>query len=181
MDQVTFDALARRAATRLTRRGAVAVVLSAALADLTPTPSDARAGNRKKKRGKPRVNQFGCVNVGNRCRGNNSLCCSGICQGRKPKKGEKDRSRCVGHDALSCQAGQDSCSGTDVACSLEGDCFVTTGKASFCGDAALSACLDCTKDRQCEANFGPGAACVVCDSSCAATGGRACVAAALRV
>jgi hypothetical protein len=45
----------------------------------------------KMKRKKLKHNQFGCVEVGNACRGNCANCCSGICQGKKPKKGRKTK------------------------------------------------------------------------------------------
>ena len=48
----------------------------------------------KKKNKKPKNNAFGCLNVGQACNGKNDKCCSGICDGKKPKKGKKDKSKC---------------------------------------------------------------------------------------
>src|SRR5687768_235577 len=51
---------------------------------------DATAKNKRKK--KSQKNAFRCLNVGQKCAGKNGKCCSGICNGKKPKKGKKDRS-----------------------------------------------------------------------------------------
>ena len=81
------------------------------------TPSVVGAAKqRKQHRQKLKRNAFGCVNVGGKCRGKDGNCCSGICDGKKPKKGKKDTSRCAGHDASTCLAGQDTCAGTFFPC-----------------------------------------------------------------
>ena len=65
-----------------------------------------------------------------------------------------------------CQTSQDTCAqgANGNLCGTTGpgicSCFITTGGASFC--SSVSACTDCTKDRQCEDTHGKGAACVVC-------------------
>jgi hypothetical protein len=140
--------------------------------------SDASA---KKYRRKPVVlNLYGCVDVGNACRGNDDLCCSGICQGKKPKRGKRDKSRCVAHHVDICQPGQKSlrCGGSDetfVFCTLPngetGLCERTTGNASYCAGSHV-VCESCAKDADCLALCGPGAACITC-SGCA--GGTTCV------
>jgi hypothetical protein len=166
-----FDAAVRQLAQRLSRRRlwgvATAVALGAAIGRLPAT--DARNRNQKRSKAKKlQRNSFGCVDVGKACRGNSANCCSGICQGKKPKKGEKDTSRCVAHNVADCQAGQDNCAAdgpTDCA-DGSGFCFQTTGKASFCAAAFSGACRACTKDIDCEAEFGAGAACAVCAESC---------------
>jgi hypothetical protein len=139
----------------------------------------------KKKRQPPPFNAFGCLDVEQPCRGNSDLCCSGICEGPKPKKGQKDTSRCVAHNAGFCSAASDSCrQGSDVRCSgsnPECACTLTTGNAGFCLDFTTSVdslCRFCNKDTDCQAEFGPGSACLVlggkCTTFCAATGGTAC-------
>ena len=47
----------------------------------------ARKKHKHKKRNKPDNNAFGCLNVGQHCNGKDDKCCSGICDGKKPKKG----------------------------------------------------------------------------------------------
>jgi hypothetical protein len=133
---------------------------------------------KKNKRKKPKKNEFGCLDVGKKCAGKDSKCCSGLCQGKKPKRGKRDKSKCVGHNAGSCQAGFDVCLGVSAPCSTEGFCFQTTGKASFCAGGS-GVCTNCQKDTDCEAlGAGPGAACVVCASECPQTGGTVCFATA---
>ena len=105
---------------------------------------------------------------------NDTHCCSGICEGKKPKKGKKDKSRCAAHHTGGCLPGQDSCnSGSEsFPCGTNAACFQTTGKAGFCS-ATAGNCFDCTKDTDCEF-FGAGSACVICFGECPQTGGRGC-------
>jgi hypothetical protein len=116
--------------------------------------------------------------VGGKCRGNDAHCCSNICEGSKPKKGEKDKSRCVAHGQSTCVAGQKEpfCGGVEVECEtsqgLPGACNTTTGNAGYCADEG--SCSPCTKDKDCELVLGVGAACIVC-LGCDETGGIACV------
>ncbi|MGH2616580.1 MAG: hypothetical protein ACRDJC_15170 [Thermomicrobiales bacterium] len=157
---------------RVVLQGLVATVLG--LAPAVP-PSAVHPKKRKKKL---KRNAFGCVDVGGKCRGKDSVCCSGICQGKKPKQGEKDRSRCVAHDTGGCQAGQTDTfcgpSGQNVDCTSsagrDGVCVRTTGNAGYCLFAR--GCMACTKDADCQPACGPHAACVVC-AGCAQ--GTACV------
>jgi hypothetical protein len=145
---------------------------------------DAGAAKQKRKN-KPKTNAFGCLDVGQPCRGKNGKCCSGLCQGKKPKKGKQDRSKCVAHNTGICIAEADSCTaGTEVPCNPGNpSCFCTrtTGNAAFC--AAFSGgsaghCRVCKKDTDCEPEFGEGAACLVlggiCTTLCLATGRTAC-------
>jgi hypothetical protein len=172
MDATHFDRLTRTIPALLSRRGILRGIGSAALGlGLARVPGTATAKNKKLKR-----NGYGCVDVGNACRGNDANCCSGICQGKKPKRGEKDKSVCVAHNARTCTNGQDSCLQGNITCGTMGICLQTTGKAEYCGKAG--ACAVCTKDADCEATKGPGAACAICAASCAGTGGTACYAAA---
>jgi hypothetical protein len=135
----------------------------------------------KKKPKKPKPNAFGCLDVGKPCGGDDGNCCSGICEGVKPKKGKKDKSRCIGHNAGICKVDFDLCStGSFHLCSSTNPlcaCLLTTGNAAFCADASLGLtqlCRDCRQDADCQEEFGPGAACLVtggvCESSCPDTG-----------
>jgi hypothetical protein len=113
---------------------------------------------------------LGCVNVGGKCRGNDANCCSGICDGKKPKKGKKDRSRCQAHDASTCQPGQspEVCGDEDVVCTTSGGekgmCATTTGNAGYCFNA-VQLNGSCTRDTDCQDGVGPSAACIHCLSS----------------
>jgi hypothetical protein len=173
-----FEVAVRQLATRLSRRSLWGVATTVALGATTLWHPAGDARKRKKAK-KLQRNSFGCVDVGDACRGSDANCCSGVCQGKKPKKGEKDKSRCVAHNAGECQADQDVClSLQEIQCGTNGNCARTTGNASFCADFENSACFDCTKDTDCEADFGAGAACVICAGECELTGNRSCIAAA---
>lgn len=164
MDGTQFDNMTRFLTDASSRRsvlGRISGAAWAAVAVRRPETAEARKKMRKKK---PSFNEYGCVDVGKACRGKDAHCCSGICQGKKPKKGKKDKSRCVAHNVLNCQAGQDQCAGIPAQCgsSPMGLCYRTTGNASYCGVAG--GCLECQTDADCVAQggFGQDAACVVC-------------------
>jgi hypothetical protein len=174
MDADRFDAVARALGAVSSRRRA----LIAALGGLVPfgtRPADAKNGRTKK----PKLNAFGCLNVGQKCRGKDSTCCSGICQGKKPKKGKKDRSTCVAHNTGGCTLDRDLCFNPQLApCSKTAFCLTTTGNAPFCAENIADFCRPCGKDKDCEAlGFGPGAACVIlrtqgiCVSGCEGVNG----------
>jgi hypothetical protein len=142
------------------------------------------AARKKRKNKKLKRNEFGCVEIGENCRGQDAACCSGICQGRKPRKGQKDISRCVAHGASTCQAGQhiqDVCGGeADVPCATStgntgGACSTTTGNAPYCPREAY--CHPCKKDADCQQFCGEDAACILC-AGCP-EGGTACASPAL--
>jgi hypothetical protein len=135
---------------------------------------------KKKRKTKLVFNQLGCIDVGQPCAGKAHLCCSGICEGKKPKKGKKDKRRCASHDVGGCLANQDSCETGAIACTTSanksGFCQQTTGGASYCAASGAGDCAACTKDADCEEAFGPGAACIVCGGiGCEAEGDRLCV------
>jgi hypothetical protein len=161
MEASRFDTLARTLSDRTSRR----VVLGGVLGALGVQVAGAA---KKKNRAQPlRRNQFGCVDVGGKCRGNDANCCSGICEGDKPKKRKKDRSRCAGHDASTCQAGQDTSAGPFFPCvssrSATARCVITTGNAPYCAGDVF--CRSCARDTDCSAEeFETGAACIVCAS-----------------
>lgn len=154
-----------------------------------------RKGKKKAKKNQPKqrpatqsppaVNAFGCLNVGQPCRGDNALCCSGVCQGAAPQPGAPDTSTCVAHHAGPCRAGATTCeAGTLVECVADeaSMCVRTTGNAPFCGSLMIDIqkyCRVCAKDTDCQAEYGPGAACVVldgiCSGFCGVTGLTACL------
>jgi hypothetical protein len=175
MEEARFDLLARTLAERAQRRALIGLAAGFGLAAVGVPGGEARKG---KKKSKLKRNAYGCVDVDKPCRGNSANCCSGICNGKKPKKGKKDRSRCVAHNTGVCQPGLDACKGVDATCGTGGICLETTGKASFCGDPNTEACAACTRDTDCEAVLGSGAACIYCAAVCPTTQGRVCILAA---
>jgi hypothetical protein len=180
MDAPRFDRLARSLTNASSRRGllsglAATAIGLAAMRFSGGVAAKKKRKNKNKKSKKLKLNVFRCVNVGGKCKGNSANCCSGICQGKKPKRGEKDKSRCVAHNVEECQPEQDACLEFPTPCGTGGVCFRTTGETSFCG--AGGECRTCSKDTDCQAEFGAGAACVACADECAGTGGTACLAA----
>lgn len=175
LDPTHFDRMTRSLTDASTRRSILTRLAGAAFAAVAiQLPSLAKA--RKKKRKKPSVNAFGCLNVGQACGGNDGKCCSGICEGNKPKKGKKDKSRCIAHHTSSCQATDDFCEGTVTGCGTGGACARTTGQASFCAMiGGPDACTSCRGDWDCEPALGPGAACIVCAAGCPVGQHTACV------
>jgi hypothetical protein len=168
-----FNCWVRLPSVSLSRRNTLAGLALGALA----FPADPRRVDASKKRKKPlQLNAYGCVNVGGACWGSDANCCSGICQGKKPKKGRKDTTRCIAHNASTCQPGDNGiiCGALDkVQCTnVAGDggvCHTTTGNAGYC--PSFLSCAACRRDSDCEATFGLGAACLVC-GGCA--GGTVC-------
>lgn len=198
MDHLRFDALTRSLSAHASRRGLVQSLTGSSLAALVGlavvVPDvDAKKKRRKKKKKKqpklpaPVFNQFGCLDIGQPCRGVASLCCSGICEGLPPKKGRQDTSTCVAHNTGVCTAETEACElGVEVPCNPNAprtNCSITTGNAPFCAaidpdQGARPNCRSCTRDTDCQGEFGPGAACVVlggvCTALCLATGRTAC-------
>jgi hypothetical protein len=171
MDALQFDRLARLLSKGAARRTITHGIAPAVFGLIAFGSSDeAKARENKLER-----NAFGCVDVGLPCRGRDANCCSGMCDGKKPKRGKKDKSLCVAHHVLNCPAGADVCSGTGEFCgfAFNGDCVQTTGQATFCGLNAV--CSDCRKDTDCESTAGPGAACIVCATLCPTAPHTACI------
>jgi hypothetical protein len=175
MDASQFDRWTQTLTNAASRRGLLRGLAGATLGAVAARVSDV-AGAKKNKSKKLSRNSFGCVDVGKACRGNSANCCSGICEGNKPKKDKKDKSRCVAHHTSSCQATGDFCEGILTDCGTNGVCARTTGRASFCANVdGLGACTSCGEDRDCEAAYGPGAACVACEAKCPDGQHTACV------
>lgn len=191
METDRFGRLMRTLAFALSRRGLVSA--SGLLVLGIPDLIDARKKKhkrRKKHKKKVRFNAFGCVDVGTFCH-NNDQCCSGICTGTNGKK------TCKAHDTRGCQLADDTClqEGTvlcpDAAAhAINPDdageankvlpfCFQTTGKAAFCGFLVGDHCVACSNDADCVADFGAGAACVVCAGFCAESNHTTCLPAEL--
>jgi hypothetical protein len=158
--------------------------------------TEAKKRHRRKKKKKqdekppitpePVANEHGCLDIGQPCRGDSTLCCSGQCEGVAPAQGQPDISVCVAHNASICSPALNICTtGNESFCHASNrncHCTVTTGNAGFCGDftlGALSLCRVCNRDADCQAEFGAGAACVVfegiCSGYCPSTGGTACL------
>jgi hypothetical protein len=178
MHVARIDVVIRSLAARAPRRGVLAVLAGVVLG-LTaagPAPNTDAKRRRKKKRRKKQpplqFNAFGCLDVGQKCRGRDELCCSGICDGKKPQKGEPDKTRCLAHNTGGCAPQQDLCT-TDpnTRCGASGICARTTGNAGFCLLSPPDGlnCSACKNDADCVVGFGPGAACTVCDVACPGT------------
>jgi hypothetical protein len=189
MDGSQFDTLIRSLTT--SRRSLLGGASALAGGWLGVANTEARNKRKKKQKGKKNsrklvLNQYGCVDAGQACRGNNSLCCSGICEGAAPRKGKPDQSRCVPHNAGVCTLQTNTCEvGVEVPCNPNTPlsfCMATTGNAAFCADTSAGAsthCRVCSKDTDCQGEFGAGAACIVldgpCTPVCVATGRTACL------
>jgi hypothetical protein len=167
MDAAHFDQLLRLMNTGASRRRLLHGFAAALGGSAASVPYVATVGKRKKKL---RRNAFGCVSIGGMCRGKDRVCCSGRCDGKKPGRGEKDRSRCVAHDTGGCRAGQRNqrCGGVDIQCrggvGLVGVCETTTGNAPYC--ASGYSCVPCATDEDCRSICGPRAACLPCGYYC---------------
>jgi hypothetical protein len=174
VDAERFDDVTRLLATTAPRRVALAALAGTSLTVLVYAvgweAADAKRRKRKGKRKNIKRNAFGCVDVGKACRGKDANCCSGTCQGKKPKRGKRDKSRCVAHNTGGCQPEDDNCAGLLMGCGefRSGICYRTTGKGSFCARAAF--CGECAKDVDCIAITGPGSACGFCPGGGCAPG-----------
>jgi hypothetical protein len=77
----------------------------------------------------PPFNALDCLDVGQPCQGDSSLCCSGIC--------DPGTSTCVAHNSGVCFPYTDTCTvGQIVHCNANNPnsrCTLTTGNAAFCG------------------------------------------------
>ena len=192
MDVDRFDTLARTLSGTRSRRDALSTFVGGTLGLLGLADAVAKKrkgkGKGKKKSKKPKKNAFGCLNVGQPCRGNSANCCSGICQGKKPKKGKQDTSRCVAHDTGTCdQEATGICTGSVPALSTCNNrtncaCFRTTAASNYCAELfgpGLSQCATCQRDADCVAmGLPPSSACApVSQGFCAGTcpSGMACL------
>lgn len=169
MDAKRFDRLARVLTGSSSRRTLLAGftgALAALAARLVPGGVGARNKRRPKKL--PNLGPFGCQKVGGRCNGRNGLCCSGLCVGKTPKAGEKDKSQCVARNtSAECGPDHDHCDAT-VSCTTSagnpGECGFTTGRGGYCFDVDRPD-LPCRRDPECQQTLGQSAACVWCQST----------------
>ena len=205
MDDNHFDDIIRFLTTLSSRRDLLRGATGAGLwlgSSRLPDVAEAKNTHHGKKNGKKRkkqfvppplpVNEFGCLDVGQPCRGDSSHCCSGICGGVAPKGGRPDNSAFVAHDVASCTPEKNFClavNAVDSLCnlpSLTASCFLTTGSAGFCAEGTgfnpAVNCRVCSTDKECESfGFVAGSACVIiqgspgCADVCAATQGRGCM------
>jgi hypothetical protein len=164
MDASRFDDLARALTAHPSRRHVVRSLAAAAMAQAVLVGPGMGSGEARKRKKKIKTNQFGCIDVGQKCYGKDAKCCSGICDG------SGKRSRCAAHNQGTCARDDSSCP-VSVPCGVSGNCYRTTGKAGFCGNPGLCDCGPCKKDKDCETKFGPGAACILCISN----GDKSCV------
>jgi hypothetical protein len=123
--------------------------------------------------------QYGCIEVGQPCRGDSTNCCSGICEGAAPTAEQPDQSRCIAHDTGTCkQAAEGLCTAPDIGlatCNNRSDsgCFRTTAGSNYCGELfggpGISQCVSCQRDAVClAAGLPPASACApVSEGSCA--------------
>jgi hypothetical protein len=180
MQSVRFDTLARALSEGTPRRpvilGLATALSTIALTRIPLTSAKRGKHHKRRKRKKPLVfNEFGCISVGLHCRGRDDLCCSGICAGKKPKQGKRDRRRCAAHDTGGCTATNRQCAAGSCTTSTgrAGGCVTTTGNAPYCADVIQSA--PCQKDADCQVRCGPLAACILCPPIANdPTGGRHC-------
>jgi hypothetical protein len=180
MNSDQFTPLARWLTAEPARRSFLRGLMGVALGLAALRHSDDADARKKRRKKTPQLNAFGCLNVGQKCRGKDALCCSGKCAGKKPKRGRKDRRTCVAHDTGGCPKGDPSeaCGGdVETVCTaatgLEGVCDRTTGNAGFC--TVSGDCFPCRKDADCQPLCGPEAACIRCEETCSGVGGTACV------
>ncbi len=152
MDHEQFDRVTRTLATGATRRSALKVFaaggIGTALHLLRLRAADAE--------------HYGCIHYREPC-SRNGQCCSGICT----------NGRCRAHNKGICTTEQNFCTqggDTTVCGSASGGgnclCTRTTGKTPFCAENFTGVCGQCTRDKECQETYGPGAACI--------TGGPAC-------
>jgi hypothetical protein len=183
MDGNQFDTLTKLVGRRASRRGALSGLTASLLGAITAWTLSV---DEPEAAAQVSGEDFGCLNVGQRCNGRASKCCSGRCVGRPAQRGRRrkngkrgrnkpDRSTCRAHDEGGCTSAQDTCASRSVvACGSRGRgaCFQTTGNAPFCGRSTFGSapdfvCLQCARDEECvNAGFGAGAACVVCPWRC---------------
>lgn len=197
MDANRFHSLARSLTSLLTRRNVLhgLAATGLGLAAFPGWPGDESAVEAKKKRKKnkqkhkqppqvpqspgPPFNEFGCLDVGQPCQGDSTLCCSGIC--------DPGTSTCIPHNSGVCFEDTDTCTlGHQFPCSFTNPlctCLLTSGNAGFCGDFKdfdpNANCRFCSQDTDCQEEFGAEAACVLlrggCSPMCPSTGRTACV------
>ena len=175
MDSSQFDGFARSLAG--SRRSLVSGILALAAtggALLTRTTGAKKKGrpNKKPKIGQP--NEFGCLDVGQRC-ASAAQCCSSVCRGKKGKK------TCRAHDTGTCQqGGAGHCIEQDpsrLSCNGSSDCACarTTAGSDACVANAPSGfdyCTGCVTDGDCEAvGYPAGSVCLplhegICAGAC---------------
>ena len=141
MNGIRFDTLTQGFEYSLSRRLVLSRVATGLLAIAGVRLADAASVKQRKRRSKHKkkplsFNEFGCINVGGKCRGKDELCCSGICQGKKPKQGKRDKRRCVAHDTGGCTETDRVCPSVPCTTSIghAGGCMTTTGNAPYCAD-----------------------------------------------
>jgi hypothetical protein len=163
LDANQFDHAVRAIESGVQRRRVLGSLFAASLAAplfgfATSSGVEAKRKKRRKNRKKIKRNSFGCVNVGQKCYGKSEVCCSGVCEGTGKS------SKCAAHNTDTCANTAHTCleQGTGDCGGGAGSCFTTTGNAPFCGAQGLCDCAPCSKDADCVAEHGAGAACIQC-------------------
>lgn len=143
MARAPFDSLIRSFAA--TRRFAVRVGLGGTVAGIVGLSAREEVAAR-------------CRDSGRRCR-RGTLCCSGVCRGRRRKRCRPAFSQgiCTREEDACTEASAVECGTAPGAC----HCLVLPGGASFCADR-FRFCAPCTSDAQCETEVGAGARCIAC-------------------
>jgi len=181
VDQTHFDAVSRTLSRLPSRRdvlrglagagiGLGALVGSAFDTVGVDAKKKRRANKKKRKTPRPTFNAFGCLDVGQLCKGDSTVCCSGICAGIAPKKGKPDTRRCAAHGTGSCRQDIEGvCTTPDllqVTCNNRSNCgcIRTTAGSNYCaelfGGPGTSQCQPCQRDADCIAlGLPPESAC----------------------
>jgi hypothetical protein len=177
-----FDTFARLLARTTTRRRLFFSLALSPFAGILAArhAEDAAARRKRKKRAKkPKPNEYGCLEIGKSCNVEEQ-CCSGICEGKREKR------KCRAHGIGTCEQNEpglcEAGNPLDTVCNGECLCVRTTAGSNYCGTLLMpSACADCKKDADCEAQgFPTGTACVpfggefTCAGQCEETG-MACI------
>jgi hypothetical protein len=170
VNQNRFDGLTRSLTSVPSRRDVLRGLAAAVVGVGAARVPGVVAARKTRKPKSPKPNEFGCLDVGDRCK-TAGQCCSGICKGKRGKR------RCRAHDSGGCKAGKypTVCGGMDVACTTSrgkpGLCVTTTGNAGYC--MATSLPYACRTDSDCRSTpggiLGPRAACYRCSQSMVGT------------
>jgi hypothetical protein len=180
MDTMLFSAVTRTLTEMPSRRDVLRGLGAAGLglgALRLPDLAIAKKKRKRKKKGKKaKPNEYGCLEVGDPCKVAEQ-CCSGICEGKKGKR------KCQAHGIGTCEQDKPGLceAGNPLSTICNGAaclCVRTTSGSNYCGTLLMpSACADCKKDTDCEAQgFPPGTACVpfggefTCAGQCEETG-----------
>lgn len=166
MDQIQFKLMSQTLTNFPSRRDVLrGLVAGLGLGSAYPAfeiEAKKKHKRRKKKRkqqepGTP--NEFGCIEVGDRCSSADE-CCSGVCDGKACQAHGVDV--CRQDRPGVCTAGVDEV--PSLGCGTNCWCYRTTAGSNFCGPSPRTSeqmdCTSCRKDADCIAlGYPPGSAC----------------------